>query len=136
MSFSPLTSAHGSSQPTVQSPSVSTGAVMTQVGGTLAAILLLILACGGLAKRLGLTSRKTGGQTLNISASCQLGQRERVVIIDVEDARLVLGVTSTQICHLHTLAPVCTTDNPQPVVPETDFRQALGSLLKRTGRSQ
>ncbi len=32
--------------------------------------------------------------------------RERVVIVDVEDARLVLGVTAQQITHLHSLPPL------------------------------
>ncbi|OON35573.1 flagellar biosynthetic protein FliO [Izhakiella australiensis] len=125
-----------SGQPLMQNQSISTGSVLTQVGGTLAAILLLILACGWLAKRFGLANRKTGGQSLNISASCQLGQRERVVIVDVEDARLVLGVTPTQITHLHTLPPKAADENPQPAAPQADFRQALQTLLKRPGKPQ
>ncbi|WP_242550057.1 flagellar biosynthetic protein FliO, partial [Pantoea agglomerans] len=38
-------------------------------------------------------------------ASVSVGQRERVVIVDTADARLVLGVTAQQITHLHTLPP-------------------------------
>ncbi|WP_092879419.1 flagellar biosynthetic protein FliO [Izhakiella capsodis] len=125
-----------SGQPLMQNHSISTGSVLTQVGGSLAAILLLILACGWLAKRSGLVRRKTGDQTLNISASCQLGQRERVMIVDVEDARLVLGVTPTQIVHLHTLPPKVPDENAEPTAPQTDFRQALQTLLKRPGKPQ
>ncbi|CDL41740.1 Flagellar biosynthesis protein FliQ [Citrobacter freundii] len=34
-----------------------------------------------------------------------MGPRERVVIVEVEDALLVLGVTASQINVLHTLPP-------------------------------
>lgn len=51
---------------------------------------------------------RSGGKTagtrgLKVSASTPLGPRERVVIVEVEDARLVLGVTASSINVLHTL---------------------------------
>lgn len=125
---------HSSQQPVTGQHAISTGSVLTQVSGTLAAILILIVACGWLAKKFGLASRKIGGKTLKISASCQLGQRERVVVVDVEDARLVLGVTATQITHLHTLPPKPQEEDCAPTPAQPDFRQALQTLLKRSGK--
>ncbi|WP_075183529.1 flagellar biosynthetic protein FliO [Pantoea sp. 1.19] len=111
----------------------TSGAMLTQVSSVLAGIILLILFAGWLVKRLGFAGKRAGRQALNISASCQLGARERVVVVDVEGARLVLGVTPQHITHLHTLPAA---SPPSPVTgPEAkpDFRQLL-SALKR-GRS-
>lgn len=118
------------SQPVTGQPAVSSGSVLTQVSGVLAAIILLILACAWLAKRVGLTPKRGRGTTLNVSASCQLGQRERVVVVDVEGARLVLGVTAQQITHLHTLPPAPEPTSSTPPQAPADFRQLLQSLLK------
>ena len=119
----------------VGQPAVSTGSLLTQVSSVLAAIILLILACAWLAKRLGFTPKRgVRGSDLTVSASCQVGQRERVVIVDVEDARLVLGVTGQQITHLHTLPPKPQQDNPEPPAATADFRQVLQTLLKRPGK--
>lgn len=121
-------------QPATQ-PVVSTGSMLTQVSSVLAVIILLILACAWLAKRLGFAPKtgKRGQHDLAISASCQVGQRERVVIVDVQDARLVLGVTAQQITHLHTLPPSPVQEKPEEPQPAGDFRQVL-ELIKRAGK--
>lgn len=119
-------------------PAISTGSVLTQVSSVLATIVLLILACAWLARRLGFAPKAASGlQKLKISGSVQVGQRERVVIVDVEDARLVLGVSAQQITHLHTLPPKEPEqqDAPPPAAA-ADFRQLLQTLLKRPGKPQ
>ncbi len=117
-------------------PAVSGGSMLTQVSSVLAVIILLILACGWLARRFGFAPRRgvRGQNDLKASASYQLGQRERVVIIDVEDARLVLGVTAQQITHLHTLPPRPPQESSEPPAATADFRQVLQSLIKRPGK--
>ncbi|ATZ11331.1 flagellar biosynthetic protein FliO [Erwinia amylovora] len=115
-------------------PAISTGSMLTQVSGVLTAIIILILAIAWLAKRFGFSARRNGSQQLNISASCQLGQRERVVIVDVDDARLVLGVTAHQVTHLHTLPPKPLEDVPEHTIAPADFRQVLQSLRKNYGK--
>ncbi|MGE9549794.1 flagellar biosynthetic protein FliO [Erwinia amylovora] len=120
---------------TAGQPAISTGSMLTQVSSVLAIIILLILACAWVAKRLGFTPKRgTAGQSLSVSASCQVGQRERVVIVDVEDARLVLGVTGQQITHLHTLPPKPQQENPEAPAATADFRQVLQTLIKRPGK--
>ncbi|QKJ87584.1 flagellar biosynthetic protein FliO [Paramixta manurensis] len=118
-------------------PVVSAGSALTEVSSVLAVIILLILACAWLARRMGFAPKRVGSHALNVSASVQIGQRERVVIVDVEDARLVLGVTAQQITHLHTLPPKDPGAEPPPSPAEpADFRQILQTLIKRPGKPQ
>ena len=114
---------------TVQSSAPVSAAPLLQVSGALIAIIALILAAAWLVKRLGFAPKRTGVNGLKISASASLGARERVV--DVEDARLVLGVTAGQINLLHKLPPSAPTEE----IPQTDFQSVMKNLLKRSGRS-
>ncbi|AUX02182.1 flagellar biosynthetic protein FliO [Escherichia coli 2-474-04_S4_C2] len=101
------------------------------MSGALIAIIALILAAAWLVKRLGFVPKRTGVNGLKISASASLGARERVVVVDVEDARLVLGVTAGQINLLHKLPPSAPTEE----IPQPDFQSVMKNLLKRSGRS-
>lgn len=116
-------------------PAISGGSVVTQVSSVLAVIVLLILACAWLARRLGFAPKTVSSQALKVSASVQVGQRERVVIVDTAEARLVLGVTAAQITHLHTLPPAAPDARPPAAAPQ-DFRQLLQNLVKRPGKPQ
>ncbi len=125
---------------TVQSSAPVSAEPLLQVSGALIAIIALILAAAWLVKRLGFAPKRkrlgfapkrTGVNGLKISASASLGARERVVVVDVEDARLVLGVTAGQINLLHKLPPSAPTEE----VPQTDFQSVMKNLLKRGGRS-
>lgn len=115
-------------------PASSSGSILTEVSAVLIFIILLILFCAWIIRRLGLVPQKKGTSALNISASINVGQRERVVIVDVDDARLVLGVTTQTITHLHTLPPKEQEANSPP--PATrDFQQLVQSLISRPGKS-
>lgn len=123
-------------QPAHAQPVVSTSSVIGQVSSVLAVIVLLILACGWLAKRLGFAPKVVSGQALKVSASVQVGRQERVVIVDTADARLVLGVTAQQITHLHSLPPLPPEASlPVSAAPQ-DFRQLFQNLVKRPGKPQ
>nr|WP_284143041.1 flagellar biosynthesis protein FliQ [Escherichia coli] len=74
---------------TVQSSTPVSAAPLLQVSGALIAIIALILAAAWLVKRLGLAPKRTGVNGLKISASASLGARERVVVVDVEEAMKV-----------------------------------------------
>lgn len=127
------TSAAHSVQPAA--PALSSTATLTQVAGTLAGVLLLILCAAWLLKRLGFAPQSRNRGLLKVAASCQVGQRERVVIVEVNNTWLVLGVTAQQVTPLHTLpAPPCA--NQTAASPETkaDFRQQLLQRLNRTDK--
>ncbi|MGU3415406.1 flagellar biosynthetic protein FliO [Enterobacteriaceae bacterium C34A] len=119
------------SQPaTAQAPS----SPLIAVSGALLGIILLILAAAWLARRFGFGGVKTTTtKELKVSASAALGQRERVVIVDVEDARLVLGVTASQVSLLHKLPPKVI-DPEAPKTDTPDFASLMKSVIKRPGR--
>ncbi|WP_338065893.1 flagellar biosynthetic protein FliO [Nissabacter archeti] len=118
-------------------PAISTGSLVTQVGSGLGGILLLILLAGWVVKRLGFAPQRRNSALLKVTASCQVGQRERVVIVEVDNTWLVLGVTPTQITPLHTLSappaqpPAATAATPAAA----QFRQLLNNVLHRPDKS-
>lgn len=110
-------------------PVVPAGSVLTQVGSTLGAILLLILIIGWLVKRLGFAPKNSRNNLLNVRASCSLGARERVVVVEVDNQCLVLGVTSQNITHLHTFtAPP---SGAEPVAKKQDFSQIFKQVVQQ-----
>lgn len=121
-------------QATVSQPSAIPGSPLLQVSGALFGIIAFILIAAWLAKRFGLAGKTTNTRDLKVSASASLGSRERVVIVDVEDARLVLGVTASSVNLLHKLPPAPPTRGENAEAPE-DFQSVMKSLLKRSGRS-
>ncbi|ANG93349.1 flagellar type III secretion system protein FliO [Enterobacteriaceae bacterium 155047] len=121
-------------QAIVSPPSAVPGSPLLQVSGALIGIIAFILIAAWLAKRFGLAGKTAHARGLKVSASASLGPRERVVIVDVEDARLVLGVTASQINLLHTLPPAPAAGQENAETP-ADFQSVMKSLLKRSGRS-
>ncbi|WP_110656024.1 flagellar biosynthetic protein FliO [Salinicola halimionae] len=131
-------------QQATQSGGESIGLLM--IGKTaisLLVVIAIILACAWLLKRIG-PNRRAGTQHLRVVASTPVGQRERVVIVEVADRWLVLGVGGGQVTKLDTLdppaAPTAGATTP-PVAGSfaSRFGQALkhnasNSLKRRTSR--
>jgi len=69
---------------------------------SLLGILALIFALAWLARRTG-WMRASRTQTLCVIATHSLGNRATLALVQIEDARLVLGVTPAQVSLLHTL---------------------------------
>lgn len=96
------------SLPTVPSHAVDVAPVvgasgLLQAGLGMLMVLGLIFACAWLARRFGLQRFGGGGQVVKVVSSSSVGQRERVVVVEVAGTWLVLGVTSNQINTLHSL---------------------------------
>lgn len=121
-------------QATILQPSAVPGSPLLQVSGALFGIIAFILIAAWLAKRFGLAGKTVAARGLKVSASTSLGPRERVVIVDVEDARLVLGITASNISVLHKLPPAPVPVDESAEAP-ADFQSVMKSLLKRSGRS-
>lgn len=121
-------------QATVQpQTAASNSSPLVQVSGALTAIIVFILLAAWVAKRFGFAPKTGSSKEMKVSASCSVGARERVVIVDVQDARLVLGVTAGQITHLHTL-PAATVSETVAPAQSADFRELMKNSLMKTSQ--
>ncbi|QTF10726.1 flagellar biosynthetic protein FliO [Brenneria izadpanahii] len=114
--------------------------LLSQVGGMLVGILLFILLIAWIIRKLGLTGYSHNNRLLKVISTCQVGQRERVVIVEVDKNWLILGVTSQNISPLLTI-PAQSIDKSSDANSDankdkaTDFRQLLSKVLKRPDTS-
>ena len=83
-------------------PAVSTAGSLLQVFIGLVAVLLLIAGAAWLAKRLGVT-QVGGSSLLRVVSSASVGTRERVVVVEVGESWLVVGVAPGSVNALMTL---------------------------------
>ncbi len=102
---------------------------LLRVAVSLLFIVGLLLVLAWVARRSGWMRSAPGRGSLKISALQRLGARASVVIIEVEDARLVLGITSQQITLLHTLPRNADPATEGP--PSQAFAGKLGQMLSR-----
>jgi flagellar protein FliO/FliZ len=126
---------HATTQTSAQALPASS--VLTQVSTVLGGILLLILCIGWVAKRTGFAPQSKNNKLLKVTASVQVGRSEKVVIVEVDNTWLVLGVTAQNITPLHTLsAPpeVQTPDSGTTDSQPADFRQLMQKMLKHPGK--
>ncbi|UKY38136.1 flagellar biosynthetic protein FliO [Pantoea dispersa] len=105
------------------------GDLIMQVGGTLALIVLLIICAGWILRRSGALRRlPQASATLQITERHTVGQRERLLVVEMHDRQLLIGVSAGQISCLASF------DKPQAEVQPSrtaaDFRSTLGDLLK------
>ncbi|WP_025916182.1 flagellar biosynthetic protein FliO [Herminiimonas sp. CN] len=89
--------------PAAPAPMPALGAAaLLQAGLGMVAVLALIFLCAWAVRRLGL-QRHASGRLVKVVASTMVGQRERVVVVEIGASWLVLGVTPGQIRSLHTM---------------------------------
>lgn len=100
-----------------------------QAGLALMLVLALIVGSAWLMRRFSLLPGSAGGQ-LRVVSGAMVGNRERVVIVEVRDTWLVLGVTSQNINVLHTLPRP---DDLPPTVPPPFADWLQKALQKKVG---
>ncbi|MDR6536873.1 flagellar biosynthetic protein FliO [Variovorax soli] len=93
--------------PTVPAPAAEAAPAvgssgLLQAGLGMVLVLGLIFLCAWLVRRFGLP-RFGGSSLLKVVGSTMVGQRERVVVVEVGETWLVLGVTASQVNALHSL---------------------------------
>lgn len=76
-----------------------------RVIGALLFVLVLMLALTWIARRYGWLRHTGQSRLLRVLATHSLGARCNITIIQVDDTRLVLGVTPQEISLLHVLPP-------------------------------
>ncbi len=91
--------------------------MIPQLLSALVAVLLLMGALAWLAKRMRLPNLAAGTpSTLSVRSSLNIGQREKLVVVQFGSQEILLGVTSSQI---QTLAKRETDPSaPQEIIPE------------------
>lgn len=110
--------------------------MMGKTAVSLLIVVAIILGCAWLLKRVG-PNRRAGAQHLRVVASTPVGQRERVVIVEVDNRWLVLGVGGGQVNKLDTIDPPPTPAgqsgaSPLSASPLTgSFASRFGQALKR-----
>ncbi|MBV7486326.1 flagellar biosynthetic protein FliO [Bordetella sp. BOR01] len=92
-------------------------------------VLAAILAAAWLARRSGLAGRTRSGLLRQV-ACVQVGPRQSVTVLQIEDTWLVVGVTPSQLTPLHTLP--AGTAPPAPAELGA-FAGKLSQALKRRG---
>ena len=117
----------------VPAPAVSAAGSLLQVFIGLVAVLLLIAGTAWVAKRFGVT-RGGASNVLQVISSTSVGTRERVVVIEVGESWLVVGVASGSVNTLMTLPR----GEIRPAIPSTlnaSFAAGLQQLIeKRRGK--
>ncbi|HUN68680.1 MAG TPA: flagellar biosynthetic protein FliO [Burkholderiales bacterium] len=92
-------------------------AVLQMLAG-LVAVIATIAGCAWLARRAGL-AQASRGQLMKVVSAIHLGARERVVVVELQDQWLVLGIAPGRVSALATL--------PRGAVPEGAGGGALAS---------
>lgn len=111
-------------------PAVSDGLAQMLLG--LAVVVAMLLGCLWLIKRLSTPHGAARG--LKVLGAVAVGTRERVVLVEIADKVLVLGVTAAHINALHTLdaSELPRDDAAAPDgLPKNEFARWLKRSLER-----
>ncbi len=112
-----------------ETPLPNVGASLMQVALGLGAVVALLIGVLWLLKRLS-APRGAAAGLLRVVAGAAVGQRERVVVVEIADTWLVLGVAPGQVRTLHQLPRQATTlDDTVP--PAKEFASWLKQIMER-----
>lgn len=128
-----IASPHGQAQTTASPVTPVIGTSLIQVVLGLGVVVLLLIGALHILKRLQ-APRGAASSLVRTVAGIAVGPRERVVVVEVDDTWLVVGVAPGQISMLHSLprklaAPEVT---PAPTAPQ-DFGKWLRQAMGRQG---
>ncbi|WP_435628391.1 flagellar biosynthetic protein FliO [Candidatus Ferrigenium straubiae] len=112
-------------------PAVSSGNIM-QIIFSLLLVLAAIVLVAWLLKRMNIVQQGSG-YPLKVLGGVSIGQRERIVLVEVNDTWLVVGVGPGQIRTLHTLQkaeiPAADLQATENHLPENKFASLLSSII-------
>ncbi len=102
--------------------------IMTVMMG-LGLVLLIILGCAWLVRRIGMVPSANTGH-IKVLAVLSVGSKERITLIEVGGKQLLVGVTANQINTLHCFnEPVVDSTN---IKNNSEFAQKLHQLMSRS----
>ena len=99
---------------------------LTQLGVGLLVVILCIIALAWFAKRFGRLQASSDG-SLQMLGGMSMGARERIVLVQVGDRQLLLGVAPGQINTLHVL------DEPVQAPAARNLNSSSGSFAEKLG---
>ncbi|NNM60849.1 MAG: flagellar biosynthetic protein FliO [Steroidobacteraceae bacterium] len=117
--------------PLSHSPAPLSAGGIVQVSLSLALIVALIFAISWVLKRLRFSPRIGRGQ-IGVIDECAIGPRERIVLVRVGEAQLLLGLSAGGIVGL---TPLATPIPSASAASEPGFALRLRELLGRGGGS-
>lgn len=104
------------------------GGQFAQLALGLLLVIALIFGLAWLVRRMQQVGPKSG-RAIKLVSSQALGPRDRLVLVQVGNEQILLGMTPGRITPLHVLKePIPTTDS-EPATPE--FAQRLSEMLSR-----
>jgi flagellar protein FliO/FliZ len=118
---------------TAMAPSASPLSVgsLTQLTLSLIAIVALIFALGWVLKRFKLTAAR-GSLDSEVLDQLALGPRDRIVLLRIGDAQVLVGVGAGGIV---SLTPLGTPVTLKAAIPSPAFAERLRDMMKRPGGS-
>src|SRR5690606_5923682 len=116
-------------------PLAGGGAALVRTGLGLIFVIALILACAWAARRFGFAGRVQGAAAMRVVSTLTLGPRDRVIMLEVDDTWLVVGVNAGGMTTLHSLPAKAAPAAPAaPVRPDlaTSFQSLLRARMGKT----
>lgn len=113
-------------------PAVSSGSIV-QIIFSLLLVLAAIVLVAWMLRRMNLAQQGSAGN-LKVVGGVAIGQRERVVLVEIDDTWLVVGVGPGQIRTLHTLPKPAEGDSVaamKPAPADGKFAALLSSVAGR-----
>lgn len=112
-----------SAEPTAQTAQVAAG-YLTQLVGGLALVILVIIALAWILRRMpGVPGQ--GQQVIEILAVRSVGSRERLLLVQIGEEQILVGLTPSGMRHLHTMRKMI--DKP----PAEEWTGDFASLFNR-----
>ncbi|MGP9799157.1 flagellar biosynthetic protein FliO [Halomonas sp. 86] len=108
-------------------------AMFGKTAAALALVIVMILLCTALLKRWQ-NARPQLGAHLRVITSTAVGNRERVVVVEIEDTWLVLGVGNGRVTKLHERPAPDDRPAPSPRSDSPPFAQRLSQALAKRRR--
>lgn len=103
-------------------------AALGKTAAALALVIAIILLCTALLKRWQ-TARNHHGAHLKIVGNTAVGNRERIVVVEIEDTWLVVGVSNGRITKLHERPAPTDRSSSSPAEAPSRFSQRLAQAL-------
>ncbi|ALQ01338.1 flagellar biosynthetic protein FliO [Pseudomonas brassicacearum] len=105
-------------------------ALLGKTALALGLVVACVLLCGWVVRRIG-ARPLTPGKVLRVVSSTSVGQREKVVIVEVQGQWLVLGVTAQQVSALSQMDAPPSDPQSAAAMLGGGFAERLAAALRR-----